>query len=274
MSVPPTPSDPAPAQGPSQPGSGLLRILVPLLAVGTLSATTMMLITVLGLRGHQQPAAPDPAISQAEAGLTNSEQALPVLRELTDFSLTERSGRTLTLADLRGKVTIASFIFTRCGGTCPRMTTAASQVAQKLQQGPMRDRVQLLSVSVDPEFDTPEVLQQYAQAWAADPKQWLFATGPRDAVLQVIRHNFLQAVEATGGSEKEPIIHSTRFVLIDKQGRIRGLYAGISRTLPDGTAMPDEREQLLKDVHRLLRESPAPTASTAPTAPPAPAANP
>src|SRR5713101_367446 len=94
-----------------------------------------------------------------------------------DFSLTERSGQTVSRADLRGKVWVASFLFTRCCTGCPQITATLAQLQKELQGQP---DVILVSFSVDPEHDTPKVLKDYAKEWGADPKRWLFLTGKQE----------------------------------------------------------------------------------------------
>lgn len=131
------------------------------------------------------------------------------------FELTERSGRTVTSADLRGKVWIADFIFTRCLGPCPEMTSKMRRLQDMLAGVP---DVVLTTFTVDPQHDTPEVLREYAAAKGADPQRWLFLTGSIEA---------LDAVQVKGfriGMAGESIHHSTSFVLVDREGRIRGYY--------------------------------------------------
>jgi protein SCO1/2 len=172
-------------------------------------------------------------------------EPLPLLGTVPDFSLTERSGQAFGLNDLRGKVWIADFIFTNCAGTCPIMTTAMTEI-QRMALAEKLDDVRLISVTVDPERDTPEVLQRFADGYGALAGRWYFLTGDGAAIQQLANKGFLlSAAASTGGSAEEPIIHSNRFVLVDRQGRIRGYY--------DGT---DEEsvKHLLKDLKTLYRE--------------------
>lgn len=160
-----------------------------------------------------------------------------------DFALTERSGKPFRLADLHGKVWIADFIFTYCAGPCPLMTTRMS----KLQQ-PLKDfnDVRLVSFTVDPKRDTPEVLAKYADNYEASRDRWFFLTGEQAAIYSLATNGFhLPVIEnAGGGSQPE---HSTRFVLVDRQARIRGYYDGTSEEALD---------KLLQDAGHLLREKP------------------
>jgi protein SCO1 len=145
---------------------------------------------------------------------------LPVLGELPDFELTESRGQKVGLSDLRGRAVVASFIFTRCGGPCPMITARMAEL-QKRFAG--REGLRLLSVSVDPAYDTPEVLRTYAERHGAEPERWWFLTGTPEAVARLSREGFRLAAE-TQGESPEDIIHSTRLVLLDGEGRIRGYY--------------------------------------------------
>ena len=143
----------------------------------------------------------------------------PVLGAVPDFALTNRDGRTIRRADLAGSPWIADFIFTRCAASCPMMSLRMARLNREL---PAELPARLVSFTVDPDYDTPEVLERYAESFKA-PARWLFLTGRRDAMHRLSKEGFKLAVDA-GGSGDEPILHSTRFVLVDGQGRIRGYY--------------------------------------------------
>jgi protein SCO1/2 len=142
------------------------------------------------------------------------------------FSLTNRDGRTVRLQDLHGKPWIADFIFTTCPASCPMMTARMAKLDREL---PEDLDVRLVSFSVDPEHDTPQVLQRYARSYQA-PDRWLFLTGSKDEMYRLSRQGFKLGVDipqpTPGAPAPEPILHSTRFVLVDGQGRIRGYYDG------------------------------------------------
>ncbi len=150
----------------------------------------------------------------------------PVLAELPDFTLVNRDGRSVTLADLAGRPWVAGFVFTRCALACPRLT------AQMMRLGAVRggEPVRRVSITVDPEHDTPEVLEAYASAHGIDDPEWLFLTGGRKRIYELTTGGFKLAVDdappAELASEEEPILHSTRLVLVDGRGRIRGYYDG------------------------------------------------
>jgi protein SCO1/2 len=145
-----------------------------------------------------------------------------------EFSLTNRDGRRVSQQDLLGSPWVADFIFTRCAISCPRMTQRMVQLGQLWPTGLEITRV---SFSVDPEFDTPEVLQAYADSWGIDDPRWLFLTGEREIMKSIIIEGFKLAVEMNpppaAVNPEEPILHSTRFVLVDEVGAIRGYYDGV-----------------------------------------------
>ncbi|MFO0891316.1 MAG: DUF420 domain-containing protein [Isosphaeraceae bacterium] len=137
--------------------------------------------------------------------------------------LTEASGRSVTEADLGDRVAIMSFIFTRCQLSCPRI----SGVMKDLQGRLADSSVLLLSLSVDPEHDTPEILRAYGQSYGADPNRWWFLTGARVHIYELILRKFRLSVgENTSpdpDGQNEAIVHSDRLALVD-HGRIVGLF--------------------------------------------------
>ncbi len=170
---------------------------------------------------------------------------LPVYGTVPPFSLIERSGQPLTAEDLVGKIWIANFIFTHCPGMCPALTARMAGLQKTLRDTP----VLLVSFSVDPERDTPEALTRYAERYRADIKQWLFLTGKREDLYQLILEGFRVSVAHLSPDDprlvNEPIVHSDRFVLVDPRLQIRGYYRG---TETESVA------HLLRDVKALQRE--------------------
>jgi len=140
-----------------------------------------------------------------------------------EFKLTERSGGEINLTQLRGKIWIADFIYTTCTDTCPLQTAAMAKLQKEFSA---QSNVQFVSVSVDPEKDTPQVLSAYADKHEADRQRWYFLTGQRDQVIKLIRDGFHLSVAALPDSSEAGgmIPHSPRFVLIDGQAQIRGYY--------------------------------------------------
>ncbi len=168
---------------------------------------------------------------------------LPRLSIVPDFTLTERSGEKLPLNDLKGKVWIADFIFTNCGGSCPIMSSTMANFQEQLKD--VRN-ILLVSFSVDPERDTPDVLRQYAELYKASPSRWLFLTGEKNTIGYLTREGFHLAIASDSTSAVEPIIHSTMFVLVDREGVIRGYYDSsdeklLNRLLVDARALAAEK---------------------------------
>jgi protein SCO1/2 len=188
--------------------------------------------------------------------------ALPIIGRLPDFRLTERSGKTVTLADLEGKVWVADFIFTYCGGPCPIMTRRMREFHQALERESLAD-VLTVSISVDPERDTPAVLTEYATMFETDGYNWFFLTGNEREILDLTIKGFKLAVEPEQGTDQ--LIHSTRFVLVDPQAQIRGYYEIVTdeeiEALPrseviDRPMNPETKRKLIADIRSLLKAEP------------------
>jgi protein SCO1/2 len=155
--------------------------------------------------------------------------SLPDYGAAPDFQLIERSGHSISKADLAGTVWIADFIFTRCPGLCPLLSTRMAMLQQKLHDTTGRP-FRLVSFSVDPEWDTPEQLQAYAARYQAHPTQWLFLTGSLPAMTEIVTKGFRLSLAPVPPEQqtpnREPIVHSDRLVLVDAFGKIRGYYHG------------------------------------------------
>jgi protein SCO1/2 len=164
---------------------------------------------------------------------------LPILGELQNFLLFDPQGRPVNWERLKGKVWVADFIFTSCSGICPVMTQNMVKLHRMFLED---DRVHMVSISVDPETDSPDVLARYARKYKVDTEKWYFLTGPRDTIQSLSVRSFKI------GSVQEPIFHSDRFVLVDPKMRIRGYY--------DGTRKED-LEAIARDILILLKERPS-----------------
>ena len=144
------------------------------------------------------------------------------LAVLPEFVLENERGESFGLLDLRGRVWVADFIFTRCAGTCPMITEKMVALAAALEKDPALAEVRLVSISVDPEFDRPEVLRAYARARQAALPRWTFLTGARPAIRSLVKDGFKLPVEDQNDPAM-PILHSQAFVLVDRDGRVRSV---------------------------------------------------
>jgi len=159
---------------------------------------------------------------------------LPVLGDVLPFSLVNQHSKDIGLEDLLGYVWVADFIFTTCSGPCPIMSEQMAQLHRSYQ---LDDRVRMVSISVNPENDTPDVLKKYADKYNADDQRWYFLTGDREEIHHLSYKGFKV------GSVDEPVFHSTSMILVDESGQIRGYY--------DGTDQEKVRE-LFFDIAKLL----------------------
>jgi len=158
------------------------------------------------------------------------------------FQFVNQNGQSFGSAQLAGRIWIADFIYTTCPGPCPMISTRMSELQKPLE----KTNVHLVSFSVDPEKDTPQVLRGYADKLQADPNRWDFLTGPKSAIYKLSHDGFKLAV--SDGSDAQGIpVHSTRMVLVDRHGEIRGFY--------EATAA-DAVTKLLADTNHLLRDQP------------------
>ena len=162
------------------------------------------------------------------------------------FSLTERSGRTVTSEELAGKVWIASFQFTRCTGPCPQISATMQRLQRELADRP----VVLVTFTVDPDHDDPQELARYAERFGADPERWLFLTGKQEEIYRLFnKGGFHVFAEPNTGKERQPgreVAHDTRLAVVDRRGTIRGYFAG----LPDAR-LPDPEKDFEANLRRL-----------------------
>ncbi|MFN2508141.1 MAG: SCO family protein [Chthoniobacterales bacterium] len=159
-----------------------------------------------------------------------------------EFRLTNQNGQPFGSAELAGKIWIADFIFTTCPGPCPLISSRMAEMQRPLE----KLDVHLVSFTVDPETDTPEVLREYAEKLQARPGGWDFLTGPQSALYELTRNGFKLAVSDGAGENGTPI-HSTRAVLVDRRRAIRGYY---------DVTEADAVTKLLAETSKLVREQP------------------
>ena len=244
---------PPPSAGPhSRPGTGFwILMILSLAAVGAVAYLQYARMDKARLRkaSMEELTAPKP-------------EPLPVIVTLPDFTLIDSSGRRVALNDLRGRVWVADFFFTYCAGPCPVMSRRMNELRQILKEEKMDDVVSV-SISVDPERDTPKVLAEHAEMLKAEPGKWLFMTGKKSQIYDLAIEGF-KVVVADPEQADEQILHSTRFVLVDRQGRIRGYYKALDddeemdpQLAVPGRGLPkDIKSRLLNDI-RVLRQEDA-----------------
>jgi protein SCO1/2 len=181
--------------------------------------------------------APDPGRRSTILELVAAAKKQP--EWLTEFEMTERSGRLVGSKELRGEPYIACFFFSTCPGTCTRQSNKMQLLQNKFKGKPIK----FVSISVDPESDTPAVLQEYAEKFQADPNRWLFLTSPIEYVVRVGTEKFFLA-----GVEKRG--HPDRFCLVNAEGDLVGSYVWLDQ---------EEFDQLIVHANELLDKSPSKT---------------
>lgn len=237
---------PAPSPDAAPPAAGAAPRRGPLvrraLLWGLLVGVLVALAVAFALHRFARPA-PDP---------------LPVLAQIPDFELTDQHGRSVGKDDLAGAPFVADLVFTRCVLACPLMTTkmaaldrALPGLAADASEAAPTPPARLVSISVDPEHDRPEVLADYAGRYEASDR-WLFLTGERDQIYRLAGEGMKLGFDPNPPLVPlipgENIYHSTRFVLVDAQGRVRGYYDSQDR---------EALAKLRQDLSRLIAEASA-----------------
>lgn len=236
--------------------SGTKLVIAAIVMAATLFFGALWLSEKVGPIGGMRAARWNARVQAAQPGaLAAQAGSLPVMQTLPDFSLTGIDGKPVTRAALAGRVWVADFIFTRCAGPCPAMQTRMSQLAARFKN----DRnIQMVTFTVDPERDTPAALAEYAGLMKADTTRWYFLTGTKEAVWELSKKGFLLGAgeneKGTPEYDKMPFIHSTRFVLVDQQSRVRGYYDGVD---------PKALAKLMDDARALASVTGAASAAVA-----------
>jgi protein SCO1/2 len=168
---------------------------------------------------------------------------LPVLGEVPPFTLTDQTGATFSNTDLAGVPWIATFVYSTCPGPCPRVIEKIQAADRRLSHDP---RIRLVSVTVDPGADTPEVLAVYGRNRSIDPARWKLLTGDPDTVFALVRGGFKLGVERndTASPDVGLVIHSLMAVLVDGKRQVRGYYdtddaEAMDRLVADARALAD-----------------------------------
>jgi protein SCO1/2 len=161
-------------------------------------------------------------VTGAELPKDAADSRLAVIQEMPHWMLIDQDGKKVRSCDLDGSVLLVSFIFTTCNGSCPATTHRMEKIQEALKARGLlkKDRVRLVSISLDPDRDTPPKLQRYMQMYDADPASWSFLTGPRDKVKKVISAFGMWAKPANNGQ----LDHPSRIFLVDGRGQVREIY--------------------------------------------------
>jgi protein SCO1/2 len=168
-----------------------------------------------------------PLPKRAERTPTTEVAAPQSYFEAPQFLLTDRSGAEVSTSDLRGKVWIASFVFTRCTMGCPQVT-ATMQALQTDLDLANADDLRLVTFTVDPENDSLDKLKAYAEAFKAHPTKWLFLTGKEKAVRPLLQEGFkITANKRANAKPGDEFDHSTKLFVMDKKGLVRGTFDGM-----------------------------------------------
>jgi len=170
------------------------------------------------------------------------QRAISSYGTVPSFQFVNQNAQSFGSAQLNGKIWIADFIYTTCPGPCPMISTRMGELQKPLE----KTDVHLVSFSVDPEKDTPTVLRGYAEKLRAEPNRWDFLTGSKSAIYKLSHDGFKLAI-SDGKEEAGVPVHSTRMVLVDRHGQIRGYYEATE---------PDAVTKLVADTNHLLREQP------------------
>ncbi|MEY3432847.1 MAG: hypothetical protein RL131_783 [Bacteroidota bacterium] len=176
--------------------------------------------------------------------LTDFEKVkLPVLNSVQPFRFVRQDSIEVTQKDIANKVVVVEYFFTTCKGICPKMNKNMQEVYEKMKSNP---DFMILSHTVNPETDSIPILKHYADSLGASTKNWWFLTGSKENLYKSARESYL--LDDPKNSSKnidEQFLHTQFFSLVDKQGRVRGIYDGIKK---------DEVEQMLLDMQELLNE--------------------
>ena len=212
-------------------------LLIRVLIFGTIAFLAIYIGSVIIQEGKQLPVY-SPSDLTPEL-VDSSMHDVSSGHQIDDFHLLDQYGDTVTRSHLEGKVTVVNFFFTSCQGICPKMNSNINEVAGAFKGN---DKVQFFSHTVDPSYDTVEVLNEYAKQYTHTGEQWHFLTGSKKEIYDLARRSYF-AVRTQGEGGKSDFIHTENVLLVDGKGRLRGFY--------DGTS-DQAMEKLQKEIRILL----------------------
>jgi len=202
-----------------------------------------IIIFLIGNKSPVEEQAPSNPINTIPPG-GSADLTIPVLGVLPEFQLSDQNGKPFGSSQLQGNVWVANYFFTKCKATCPAQTAKMSKINETLQATSGWQDIKLVSISVDPGNDTPEILGQYAKEAKAENENWKFLTGEKDEIWRLSTEDFKLPVSSVD-DPNSPITHSPKAVLVDQYMRIRGYYEITSE---------DGLRQLNEDIGQLLME--------------------
>ena len=164
--------------------------------------------------------------------------------KIADFAFTNQNGKVITQKDYENTIYVADFFFTTCPTICPKMTDNMVWLQNQLKNNP---EVKLLSFSVTPDIDTPDVLKKYALEKGVDDARWNLVTGNKKDIYYLARKSYL-AVKTGKPEELYDMVHTENFILVDKNKRIRGFYDGTNLDQPTNDPKTKNMKQLLEDI--------------------------
>jgi protein SCO1 len=168
---------------------------------------------------------------------------LPVISEVKEFAFLNQFGDTITNNEVSGKVQVVEFFFTTCKGICPKMNMSMAKIAEEYRE---EDNLMIVSHTVDPDKDSVARLRYYADSLKIDGKKWILLTGTKEKLYDAARKSYLLDDQNNNKAAiEEQFIHTQLFALVDKNGRVRGIYDGLNK---------EELEKLDKDIQLLLKE--------------------
>lgn len=170
------------------------------------------------------------------------EVADTIFPKVPDFSYLNQDSVMIHSKDLKNKIWIADFMFTKCPTICPTMTTNMKYLSELTKD--LQDKVQFLSFSIDPKRDKPSIFRKYIQERQLDTKNWYFFTGDEEETADLAFNFFHVGVQRTDDTAEEGFEHTDTFVLVDQDGHVRGLYQGTKK---------DDVDRLEKDLRKLIK---------------------
>ncbi|MGP8020215.1 MAG: SCO family protein [Limisphaerales bacterium] len=208
------------------------RLFATILIIGSLlfAAGYGLLLVALNNRGGDSVDETDYAMEGSESLLIPPDHP----RQLVNFTLTDRTERAVTRSDLNGKILVVDFLFTSCSLTCPAVNSQMAQIQQLTTNQP---DVKLVSLTVDPRDDTPAVLEKYGERFGADPNRWLFLTGDKAQLYDLIGTSFL-ASDTNDAFSYMPgnFAHTERIAVVDAHGRLQGYFDGLNQNTATAVA--------------------------------------